>query len=100
MSEISVDPAHLQKAVTRLEAIAADLEKTVRAHAEDLRTAPAGSNEVSRAAAASFTESADAFDAEIAKGVTSIRDVAAALRDGSATIGAADEAAASDLSII
>jgi uncharacterized protein YukE len=98
MSDIAVDPAHLQKAVSRLEAIAAELERTVSAHGDELRTAPAGSDEVSRAAAASFTGSADAFDAEISKGVAGIRDVAAALRDGSTTIAATDQTVASDLS--
>ncbi|MEH3154392.1 MAG: PE domain-containing protein [Gordonia paraffinivorans] len=98
MSDIAVDPAHLQKAVSRLEAIAAELERTVSAHGDDLRTPPAGSDEVSRAAATSFTGSAEAFETEITKGVAGIRDVAAALRDGSATIATADQTVASDLS--
>ena len=98
MSDIAVDPAHLQKAVSRLEAIAAELERTVSAHGDDLRTAPAGSDEVSRAAAKSFTGSAEAFDAEITKGVAGIRDVAAALRDGSTTITTTDEQVAGELS--
>ncbi|GAA2054972.1 PE domain-containing protein [Williamsia deligens] len=98
MSDIAVDPAHLRKAVSRLEAIAAELERTVATHGDDLRTAPAGSDEVSRAASASFTASADSFDAEIVKGVAGIRDVAAALRDGSATIATTDATVASELS--
>ncbi|WP_299573713.1 PE domain-containing protein [uncultured Williamsia sp.] len=98
MSDIAVDPAHLQKAVSRLEAIAAELERTIAAHGDDLRTAPAGSDEVSRAAARSFTGSAEAFDAEMTKGVAGTRDVAAALRDGSTTITTTDQQVAGELS--
>lgn len=98
MTDIAVDPAHLHKAVSRLEAIATTLERTIREHAEDIRPAPAGSDEVSLAASASFTTSGEHFETEVTKGVRAIRDVASALRDGSSAVSLTDQAIAAEIS--
>ncbi len=98
MTDISVDPHHIAQAVGRLERIAAEIERSVGQHRSALEVKPAGADEVSTTVARSFTESAELFDAEIVKGVTAIRDVASALRDGTATVGASDAALARDIS--
>ncbi|MGZ8178594.1 PE family protein [Williamsia sp. SKLECPSW1] len=94
---LSVDTEYLADAAGRLEAIAAGLEQQVGTHRETVDVRPAGADEVSRAASTSFSESAERFDAEMAKGVAAIRDVAAALRQQSAAVGTHDEAVAGDL---
>ncbi|GGF08151.1 WXG100 family type VII secretion target [Williamsia phyllosphaerae] len=98
MSDISVDPHHIAQAVGRLESIATEIERTVGQHRSTLQVKPAGADEVSTTAAKSFSESAELFDAEIVKGVSAIRDVATALRDGTTSVGASDTALAQDVS--
>ncbi|MGU3292778.1 WXG100 family type VII secretion target [Williamsia sp. M5A3_1d] len=98
MAELSVDPQQIHKAVSRLEGIATEIERTVGEHRSALDTAPAGRDEVSVTAAKSFSETAELFDQEIVKGVKAIRDVASALRDGTAAVSATDDAMAENLS--
>ncbi|KQS00464.1 hypothetical protein ASG12_06080 [Williamsia sp. Leaf354] len=98
MSDLSVDPQQVFRAVNRLEGIATEIERSVGAHRPALDVAPAGRDEVSVAAAKSFSDSAELFDLEIVKGVKAIRDVASALRDGTKTVTASDDALSENLS--
>ncbi|MBT0568575.1 PE family protein [Williamsia sp. CHRR-6] len=98
-SNLSVDPDQLTSAISRLDSIASTLEKTLGSHKSALSVVPGGSDEVSVAAAKSFTASAEHFESEFTHGVGAIRDVAGALRDQLAALTAHDQGLAGDLKV-
>lgn len=99
-ANLSVDTEHLSEAVRRLESIATSLEKTIGSHRASLSVAPAGSDEVSVAAAKSFSDSAELFSDQLVKGISAIRDVAGALREQTSAVDSHDEAVAGDLTAL
>ncbi len=89
---VFVSPDALIAAATDLEALATRLEATVTAHGPALHMPPAGTEEVSVAAAAFFNSVADSFLPAAATGVAQLRAAAATLRSQAADYTGLDDA--------
>lgn len=95
-SKLRVDPAELITAASDLDRIADRLEQALVASGRALPVAPQGRDEVSQAAATSFTAVAEDFETNSATGILEMRKIAAVLRAQAVgfTEGDADAAAA------
>ncbi|WP_238422602.1 PE family protein [Gordonia sp. 'Campus'] len=78
--QLRVDPAELISAAADLDRIADRLELVLTSAGRALPVVAQGRDEVSTAAARSFTEVADAFEKDSATGVLEMRKIAAVLR--------------------
>lgn len=79
-AQLRVDPAELLSAAADLDRIADRLELALTSAGRALPVAAQGRDEVSTAAAASFTTVAEVFEKDSATGVLEMRKIAAVLR--------------------
>ena len=79
-SQLSVDPAELLSAAADIDRIADRVERSLLAAGQALPVAPQGRDEVSVAAATTFSAVAENFSADTATGVHELRKIAAVLR--------------------
>ncbi|WP_439029708.1 PE family protein [Gordonia terrae] len=79
-AQLRVDPAELLSAAADLDRIADRLELALTSAGRALPVAAQGRDEVSTAAAASFTTVAEEFEKDSATGVLEMRKIAAVLR--------------------
>ncbi|MBY4573646.1 PE family protein [Gordonia paraffinivorans] len=95
-NQIRVEPAELVTAAAELDKIADRLESTLVGTRDALSVPAQGRDEVSLAAAASFTTVAEKFGQDTASGVLEMRKIAATLRAQAAGLmdGDADASAA------
>lgn len=77
---VFVSPDALLSAAAQLEALAERLQATVDANAPTLHMAPAGTDEVSAAAASHFNSAADSFLPSAAASIAELGAAAATLR--------------------
>ncbi|MCH5642228.1 PE family protein [Gordonia sp. ABSL49_1] len=94
-SQLRVDPSELLVAAADLDRIAERLEHSVTSAGHTLQVAPQGRDEVSIAAADSFSTVAETFGADAASGVHELRKIAAVLRAQAAGFTQGDDDAAS-----
>lgn len=88
---VFVSPDVLIAAATQLEGLAGRLQATVEANGPALHMAPAGTEEVSAAAAAFFNSVADSFLPAAATGIAELLAAAAVLRAQAAEYTALDD---------
>ncbi|MDL9936713.1 PE family protein [Gordonia sp. ABSL1-1] len=96
-SVLRVDPAQLASAAGDIDVIVHRLEQALVGAGRTLPVEPAGRDEVSVAAAHSFTEVARRFGADTATGIRELRKIAAVLRAQGDGFAADEEAAARGL---
>ncbi|MCP9271544.1 PE family protein [Mycolicibacterium arenosum] len=90
-SGLSIEPAEVTEATRQLDELAHRVELVVKSEAPQLAVTPSGGDEVSQRIALTLNQVHGSFVEASDKGVTEIREVAAALRKHAHDVEASDQ---------